>query len=166
MKYDEEVFYTSMKAKDKAISSKNKPSEDVKKKQKELLKILLAKFQEQLKEKGKIEGELLRVQFKSAVYVFNQGKTETGYREIEELVKSGDFDSFASQYCFYLGDKNFNVPGVSYYEVIWDYKTYFEQLKKSDEGIYAIKNAKKKVKEEKRQVRALERQAYTKSEKN
>lgn len=46
------------------------------------------------------------------------------------MIDNNIFDDFASQYCFYLGkvDQRYDEFYTSYFEIIWDYKTYFESL--------------------------------------
>lgn len=126
MKYEDQVFNLSSDAYAKVELSNNTENDEILKKQSKLLKILLKRFQEELKTNGKASQGILKVKFNSPFWQ----ESELGYREIEELVKSNNFDSFASQYCFYLGDVEYRCDEwyTSYYEIIWDYKTYFEQL--------------------------------------
>lgn len=126
MKYEDQVFNLSADAYTSVEQSGNTVNDEIKRKQSKLLKILLKKFQEELKTKGKVCNGILKVKFNSPFWQ----DSELGYREIEELVKSNNFDSFASQYCFYLGDVEYRCDDwhTAYYEIIWDYKTYFEQL--------------------------------------
>lgn len=149
MKYDEQVFNLSIDAYNMVESSKVDSNEEVKKKQDKLLKMLLTKFQEELKSKENIGDGILRVKFKSQFWSdFNDG-----YREIDELVKSNDFDSFASDYCMYIGNREYRCDEYysTYYEIIWDYKTYFEQLK-------AHHPAKKVINEKKKQERQAKKE--------
>ena len=57
-------------------------------------------------------------------------RSEEGYDLIYDLVNANQFDSFASQYCFYLGEieRDCNECHDAYIEIVWDYKTYFETL--------------------------------------
>ncbi len=125
----------------------NNIDEEVKKKQDKLLKLLLAKCLEQLNSKKDTGDGILKFKFERRFFSdFN-----VGYREIDELVKSNNFDSFASDYCMYIGDIEHRCDeyNTAYYEIIWDYKTYFEQLRESKEGketIKAIKNSQKYAK--------------------
>ncbi|MBR2828475.1 MAG: hypothetical protein IKE70_04520 [Bacilli bacterium] len=126
MKYEDQVFNLSADAYTRVELSNNTENDEILKKQSKLLKILLKRFQEELKTKGNVSQGILKVKFNNPFWQ----DSELGYREIEELVKSNNFDSFASQYCFYLGDVEYRCDDwyTAYYEIIWDYKTYFEQL--------------------------------------
>ena len=147
MKYDEQVFGLSVEAYNTVESTNNNTDNEIKEKQNNLLKILLTKFKEQLDTKKNDNDGILKVRFENKFYSdFNDG-----YREIDELVQSNNFDSFASDYCIYIGDieRRCNECYSAYYEIIWDYKTYYEQLRESKEGketIRAIKNSKKYAK--------------------
>ena len=100
MKFDKQVFNLSIEAYNTVESKKNDTNEEVKIKQDKLLKILLTKFREQLKSKDDNGDGILKVIFESRFCSdFNDG-----YREINELVQSNNFDSFASEYCMYIGD--------------------------------------------------------------
>ena len=133
MKFDEQVFNLSVEAYNMVEASKDNIDVEVKKKQDKLLKILLTKFSEQLKSKKDNGDGILKVKFESRFWSdFNDG-----YREIDELVKSNNFDSFASEYCMYIGDIEYrcNECYSAYYEIIWDYKTYFEQLRENKNNV-------------------------------
>ncbi len=126
MKYDDQFFNLSTEAYTKVELSANCENEEILKKQSQLLKILLKRFQAELKSKKLNNSGILKVKFQNS---FSQ-ESDLGYNEIDELVKSNNFDAFASQYCFYLKDVEYNCDESlpAYYEIIWDYKTYFEQL--------------------------------------
>lgn len=110
--------------------------------EKELLSILLKKFKEIINDGSIKKNGILKIKFRSRFW----STTDDGYEQIKELVNSGKFDSFANQYCLYLGnvetreDENTN----SYYEIIWDYKTYFETLSmhEIEKGLAFKKNKK------------------------
>ena len=152
MKFDEQFFNLSVEAYNMVESANNSINEEVKEKQNKLLKLLLTKFREQLNSKKSDDG-ILKIKFESRFWSdFNDG-----YREIEELVKSNNFDSFARDYCMYIGDIEHRCDewNTAYYEIIWDYKTYFEQLRESKEGKetirainYSRKHAKRNAKRE------------------
>ncbi len=127
MKFDEYVFNLSAEAYNNAKSPNNDKNEEIKKKQDKLLKLLLMKFQEQLKSQKNLDKGILKAKFENKFWSdFNDG-----YQEIDELAKSDNFDSFASDYCMYIGEveDRCNEYYNAYYEIIWDYKTYFEELK-------------------------------------
>lgn len=127
MKYDEQFYNLSAEAYNMINTFDNSRDEEIERKQNKLLEILLTKFKEQL-ELRKQNGEgVLKVRFNSKFYQ----DPELGYNEIDELVKSNNFDSFASEYCIYIGDieHRCNEHYTAYYEIIWDYKAYYEKLK-------------------------------------
>ncbi len=132
MRYDEQAFIMSYDAYNKTELTKSK-DDAIKNKQDKVLKLLLGKFEEQLKSKQKLEEGILKIKFKSIFFSnFNDG-----YHEIDELVKSNNFDYFASEYCMYLGEVEHRCDEYNdaYYEVIWDYKTYFEQLRENKNNV-------------------------------
>lgn len=94
--------------------------------QDKLLKILLKRFSEELEKNPNQNNGIIKVMFKSPFWQ----DSEEGYNLIKELVESQKFDTFASQYCFYLGDVETRCDEyyTSYFEIIWDYKSYFESL--------------------------------------
>lgn len=97
--------------------------------QDKLLKILLKRFSEELKKNPNQNNGIVKVRFKSPFWQ----DPEEGYNLIKELVESQKFDTFASEYCFYLGDIETRCDEyyTSYFEIIWDYKSYFESLSMS-----------------------------------
>lgn len=123
MKYNDEIFDISAQLysyiQDDEINSTDE------KMQNDLLKILLKKFSSELKE-NKTNNGIVKTKFKCGFYQ----DSEEGYNLIKKLVGLKKFDSFASQYCFYLGDIEYRCDESydSYYEIIWDYKTYFESF--------------------------------------
>ena len=129
MKYNDDLFNLSDEAFNMIKSNDVSQKETILRKQEKLLKILFTKFKEQLESEKDDNKGVLKVKFKCPFWQ----KEDLGYNEIDKLVKSNNFDYFAREYCIYLGDveHNFNEYTTAYYEVIWDYKTYFEQLKNS-----------------------------------
>lgn len=125
MQYNEELFNISLENYLK-ISSKNIEKKDTVKIKKELLKLIITKLKKCLNSKTNFHNGILRIKFRSR----STGKTDDGYNEILWLIKTGQFDSFASEFCLYLGNveyrKNENVD--AYFEIIWDYKTYYESF--------------------------------------
>lgn len=122
MKYNEELFNISSQlySKTNSINENNDAVE------KELLKILLNKIKDNLNTlENQING-ILKIKFISRVF----GSTDEGYKLIEELIKSNKFNDLAANYCIYIAN-NANSDDQyfsTYYEIIWDYKTYFETL--------------------------------------
>lgn len=148
MKYDEQIFNLSMEAYNMSEPTKAISTEE-KKKQDHLLKILLKKFEEKLKSKESVGNGILTIRIRSPFFC----KSDEGYEEIRALGFDG-FNSFASEYCMYLGDIEYRSDEwyTAYYEIIWDYKTYFEQVRETKMGIDSIKsvnnskiNAKRKM---------------------
>lgn len=125
MKYENQIFNLSAKAYAKTEVNNNE-DEEILQIQSSLLKILLKKFEEELNNKKTINQGILKVQIKQPFFV----NPDPGYGEISKLLNSNNFDSFASQYCIYLGNvvSGCNERHGASYEIIWDYKTYFEQL--------------------------------------
>lgn len=127
MKYNDEAFKISAQyypnIKETEVDNKDAKCQD------KLLKILLKRFSEELKKNPNENNGIIKVMFKSPFWK----DSEEGYNLIKELVESEKFDTFASQYCFYLGDVETRSDEYcdSYFEIIWDYKSYFESLSMS-----------------------------------
>lgn len=125
MKYNDSLFNVSSeyysKIDSKSIDNINEKTANL---EKELLTILLKKFRNILNDKGKKHNGILKI---------NLCTKDEGYTQIKELIKLGKFDSFANEYCLYLG--NVELRQNECFEIIWDYRTYFEIL-----SMYEIKN--------------------------
>ena len=147
MKYDNELFNLSIEAYNMVKPLNNNINKEIKRKQDKLLKLLFIKFQEQLKSKKDIGEGILKVKFKSRL----ENDFNDGYQEIDELVKNNTFYSFASEYCIYISDieDKCDESHSAYYEVIWDYKTYFKQLKTHQTGKKVINERKKQERQSK-----------------
>ena len=126
MKYDKKLFELSQEVYSK---SKNTTDKEVKQKQKELLKIFLKRFKQELINNEK--NDLLKVRVQSKFWC----EPDEGYDLINELVGSeywkdnvNNFDNFFKNYFIYLGDMNRRSDefNPSYFEIIWDYKSYYE----------------------------------------
>lgn len=122
MKYNDEAFN---------ISARYYPDiqeveiDDIdKQRQNKLLQILLKRFSKELEENKANNNGIIKIRFKTSFFAGHDEESNL----IEELVESQKFDSFASQYCFYLSDSE--IFG-SYFDIIWDYKTYFEAISMS-----------------------------------
>jgi len=127
MKYNEDLFSTSYEYYAKTdIENTDVINEEILCLEKELLQILLKKFKNNLEDKNKNYNGVLKIRFKSS----SLGKTDNGYSQIKKLIELGCFDSFFNQYCLYLGSTEYSEDknNDSYYEIIWDYRTYFEML--------------------------------------
>lgn len=128
MKYNEQALKLSLEALNKNKLPVTSDSEIVNI-QNKLLSLMINKFQEELKSKEELEDGVLKVKFETRYFSdFNDG-----YNEITKLVNNNAFDSFARDYCIYLGESNSRCDEwhEAYYEVIWDYKTYFEQVEEN-----------------------------------
>lgn len=126
MKYDKKLFELSQEVYSK---SKNTTDKEIKQKQKELLKIFLKRFKQELINNE--ENDLLKVRFQCKFWC----EPDEGYDLINELVGSeywkdnvNNFDNFFKNYFIYLGDMNRRSDefNPSYFEIIWDYKSYYE----------------------------------------
>lgn len=125
MKYDEDLFKLSEQA---HTNYNNNVDEEIKKKQDKVLKLIFTKFKKELELKKDLKDGILKVKFQPIIWkAFNDG-----FDEIDELVKNNSFDLFASEYCIYISDKDKDSYTYNYYELLWDYKTYFEQLSKQN----------------------------------
>ena len=92
--------------------------------QNKLLKVLLKRFKNELKENS--HTGIIKVKFKSPFWQ----DPEDGYDLIRMLITIDKFDNFASEYCIYLGNSEDRCDEMhtAYYEIIWDYRTYFENM--------------------------------------
>lgn len=129
MKFEENLFNISSKAYKLEDKSDTCEDKNVLKLQNELLKELFKKFEEELKPERQpwsTANGILKVYFVDHW----RCACEKGFYLISDLVESGNFDSFAREYCIYLGQVQERTQQFTnqFYEVIWDYKTYFEQM--------------------------------------
>ena len=124
MKYNNEVFNISTQnypsIQEIETSDADKQLED------KLLSILLKKVSKELSINPRPKNGIVKVYFK---HPFLQ-EPEDGYHLIQYLIAAEKFDSFAREYCFYLGNVEYSCDkdNSAYFEIIWDYKTYFEGL--------------------------------------
>ncbi len=128
--YNKELFDLSVQANTLTNFSKTQTDSEIIKQQNELLKILFEKFKEEIVSQGKLEDGVIRIRFKREFFQ----DAEPGYWQIDRLVNSNNFNSFASKYCMYLGDYDgrCNEWNTSYYELIWDYYAYCETHKEEN----------------------------------
>ena len=133
MKYDKKLFELSQEVYSK---SKNTTDKEVKQKQKELLKIFLKRFKQELINNE--ENDLLKVRFQCKFWC----EPDEGYDLINELVGSeywkdnvNNFDNFFKNYFIYLGDMNRRSDefNPSYFEIIWDYNCLLYTSDAADE---------------------------------
>lgn len=124
MKYNDEAFNIS--AQFYARLNKDGESQITKNWQNKLLHILLQRCLVELQKHKEENTGIIKFKF----YNRYLGSVDEGYELIENLMDSKQFDAFASQYCFYLGDIEYRCDenDDAFYEIIWDYKTYYETL--------------------------------------
>ena len=122
MKFNNEMFNLSQDYYKDIQNSKTTSSD--RKLQNKLLKVLLKRFKNELKENPNTG--IIKIKFKSPFWQ----NPEEGYDLIRMLIAIDKFDSFASEYCIYLGkvEDRYDEMHTDYYEIIWDYKTYFETM--------------------------------------
>ena len=127
MIYNEDLFNISSEYYVKTdIKNTDVIDEETLQLEKQLLQILLKRFRNIINDKSRNCNGLLKTKFRSRFL----SKTDDGYEQIKRLIKLGKFDSFASDYCLYLGNVGYSEEKncIYYYEIVWDYKTYFETL--------------------------------------
>ena len=113
MKYNDELFNISRECVTRLETTNFSRSEN--KIEERILNILLDRYKKNLKIKDKKLDGILKVRIRSV---------DDGYLEIEELINSGRFTSFGSDYCIYVS----KIHNGAYIDLIWDYKTYFDIL--------------------------------------
>ena len=149
MKYNDALFNIS------AQNYSNIKSTEItsidKKCQNKLLKILLKRFLEELQKNPDQNNGIAKVKFKSPFWQ----NSDEGYSLIKKLVESQKFDTFASEYCFYLGDVETRCDDyyTAYFEIIWDYKSYFEFLNMSVIESKSVEQESQEIIDEKNQKR-------------
>ena len=129
MKYNKKLFNLSSGICDTVEGFNDTNDKDIKEKQERVLELLIEKFKEQLKNEKNPEKGFLKATFKKIFYSdFNDG-----YCEIDELLKGNAFAALAKDYGIYLVDAEHTCDEWSnaHYDVIWDYRDYYEQLNKS-----------------------------------
>lgn len=143
MKYNEEVYLTGKELSENVRVKPKKETEETKKLGKKVLKALIqkAKAESNLNKNG-----IVKVSFLSRFF----GKQDIGYSEINTLLLLGKFEEFAREYCIYLGEvrREADECGPAYFELTWDYKTYFDgiELQKSIESAQTSNNIQRQMK--------------------
>ena len=124
MKYNEELYNISKRVYNATEQNTSLEEAEWKEKQEKVLKILLNNFQEQIECSGKENKHFLSVKIQRPSPV---------YKELDELIKNHQFDVFAREYCMYLTEKKDSCDEnqFAYYEIIWDYRTYYEHCKRN-----------------------------------
>ena len=134
IKYDEKLYNLGLEAY-KNINIPKKNERGFSEKKNKFIKLLLRKFKKELRQQEYNNG-IIKVRFERKFWSdFNDG-----YNELKELITSLDFDinSFLSEYCMYIGDIEYrcNEYTDAYFEIIWDYKTYYEHMFKENLDIF------------------------------
>lgn len=169
MQYNEDLFNICLENYLK-IHNTTFEENDTLKVKKELLKIIIVKLKNCLNSKTNFHNGILKIKFRSRY----SGETDDGYNEILQLIKTGQFDSFASEFCLYLRNieyrKNKNID--AYFEIIWDYKTYYESFSTKQDELFQISmnhlsietktNLLKKFTQEIKKAQKLEKQKLLK----
>ena len=120
MKYNKDLYDTSMML--SAYAENTKRSEEILKKQRKLLKIIIKRFR-----KINEIGELASVTIVSKFY---QAYDE-GYNLIRELIELNAMDDLAKDYLLYLTKAEYlcDEYHTSYFEITWDYQNYYKFIK-------------------------------------
>lgn len=120
MKYNKDLYDTSMMLSAYAVNTKR--SEEILKKQRKLLKIIIKRF----RKVNKI-GELASVTFVSKFYQ----ASDEGYNLIRELIELNAMDDLAKDYLLYLTKAEYlcDEYHTSYFEITWDYQNYYKFIK-------------------------------------
>lgn len=94
-------------------------------KQNQLLKILFEEFKKVISQKECMDKEPLKIRFKSRI----SGNCNNVFKAINEFLKSNSFDFFEKNYHIYLEktDYSYAESDDAYYDIVWDFKTFFEQ---------------------------------------
>ena len=134
MKYDEKLYNLGLEAY-KNINIPKKNERWFSEKKNKFIKLLLRKLKKELCQQEYKNG-MIKVRFERKFWSdFNDG-----YNELKDLITSLDFDinSFLSEYCMYIGDIEYrcNEYTDTYFEIIWDYKTYYEHILKENLDIF------------------------------
>ena len=140
MKYDEQFFglsaeaYNKFKpksedAKDTLTKSRKAYLEERDSLQKKLLKKLFKRLKKVLDVQDHLANGVLKFAY------FNDSSMEDdmeGFQIIDKLARNCDFTDWASEYCLYISNVGTwrGTDNRSFYELSWDYRTYFEGLQK------------------------------------
>ena len=126
MKYNKELLDLSRILYNEMDKKENKDNiVDIEKEDK-LIKILLKRFMECNLCDDNNKG-LLKTYIKDG---FWKDETDPGFKELKELNKEDKLDKMLREYNMYLGKYNYSLNSncPSYFEIVWDYKTYFENI--------------------------------------
>lgn len=120
MKYNKDLYDTSMML--SAYAANEARSEEILKKQRKLLKIIIKRFR-----KINEIGELASVTFVSKFYQ----TYDEGYNLIRELIELNAMDDLAKDYLLYLTKAEYlcDEYHTSYFEITWDYQNYYKFIK-------------------------------------
>ena len=118
MKFDSELYELT-----KGVSKEKK---EYTKEELEFARLILNEFCKKAKEEEPEDG-LIRVTFISKWW----STVDEGYHEINDLLRLRKFNTLFRHYNIYIGDLSFLEDEYhdSYFELIWDYRTYMDGLK-------------------------------------
>ena len=91
----------------------------------EFAKVILSEFCKKAKDEEPVDG-LIRVKFNSRYW----GAVDEGYDVIDELLCLKKFNSLFRHYNIYVGNVSYFYNSDSYFELVWDYRTYMNSLNK------------------------------------
>ncbi len=125
MMYDEELYNISKLVGVTSPDQKNeKETVEV---QKRLFKYMIEKLKKEISNPKALKSGSVSIKFNQRFYC----EPDPGYREIKKLIENNSFHSFASEYCIYITgvENRCNEWYSAYYELTWDYQTYFNSMK-------------------------------------
>ncbi len=125
MKLRKDVYLLCMDAYEKGYAPEVHETEDIQQKQEELLRILLERFSKELQKQSLQKNGLMRVKIQGGFF----HEKEPGFKSLLELRNKNQLEQFLKEYCFYIGEvQELEDPSHRpFFEIIWDYKNYFEQ---------------------------------------
>ena len=121
MKYDEELFEFSELFTHNTSNKKEK--RDITTKKRKLFRIVLTDLRRHID----IRDGFYKVIFYDRFW----GECDEGYTLVKELLESDSFKNFSKDYLIYITDSSnlYDESHPSFYELTWDYQTYFEFMK-------------------------------------
>lgn len=139
MKFDDKLFEMSKRVTDDFTVSKREDTQEDRLLKNSLMSVLLKRINDILEKENTNLDDLIKIRINSCYW----GKPEKGYEEIKELIKRNLLDDFLRDYSMYLGKvrTTSDVLADAFYEIIFDYKTYYENaINYTNENILVLKN--------------------------
>lgn len=115
---------------------KNNKTKMAQLKEEKLLYILTSKVSAEISKNKGIYGDVIKIKVYTSKF---DGTPEPGYIEIKDLIRFGDFESFATKYGLTLVAKKSN-PDM-YYELAWNVESYRKVLRKTLDDFKEIENS-------------------------